>query len=238
MRHFKPNHKKTRKPGGVYFQGVHYKSKWDVCKTFIRNNKIKDYYYENPSAKCVCGCEDRQYYNRSDDPDSKRYKRYMRQRNRKKYKLKPLVEYNEPKMVNHCVLSLNQKCHFCRQYCMRDDDAYFDGYWNPHMFGRILYFPQEKQKFCHECSQNYIKTIIVFKQLRKMITTVPYDCWDMIRSFLPKKKDGECVYKFRFIKNFKCASCGNFIKGSKGNRIKCSTALEILRRKGEYVNLI
>ena len=99
------------------------------------------------------------------------------------------------------------------------------------MFGRILYFPEDRTKLCHECSQEYIKTYIIFEQLKNTIY-LPNDCWGIIKEFIFKNTNS--IYKFSTIKPFHCAACNKYIKGSKGNRIKCSTTCEILKRQYEY----
>lgn len=261
MRYFKPKHKPTRKAVSTYFQGYYYKDKWDLCKYNIKN-KISCYYYFSCQKKCVGGCDAKNgnIYNKSkykrynrykrykqymmkqrngnicNKPNYKRYKRYMKQRNRKKYNLKQLIKYNKPKLINHCIFKdISLKCYFCHEFIDTGNGDYLCEYrYNSsrnQMFGRILYFPEEKKKFCHDCSQEYIKKNIIFQQL-KNTKYLPYDCWEIIKDFISKKK--KSIYKFCFIEKFHCASCKKYIEGSKGNRIKCSTVCEILKRKNQF----
>ena len=229
MKYFKPKHKVTRKPGGVYFQGIYYEDKWDLCKNHNpHHNKITDFYREHPLAKCICGCQ-------SDNHKSKRYKRYIKQCNEKKYKLKPLVKYNKPKLVNHCCQSKNSECYFCG-YWVIDEIDYCKGYYEPLMFGKVIYYPKENKRLCHDCSQQYIYDIVTLYQLRKN-KFLPHDCWKIIKDFLVDNSDKNIIYKFNFFKFFTCGLCGNYIQGSKGCRIKCGTACEILRRTNQYISV-
>ena len=205
----KPFHKTTRKPG-IY---------------------VEDYYIGGSNY----GKNEYRLYK------SKRYKRYIKQRNRKKYNLKQLDKYNKPKLINHCIKCVctgtggegvgdskgffYQKCHFCGvKYWERST-------WTQ-MFGRILYFPKDRAKLCHDCSQGYIKTYIIFEQLKNTLY-LPNDCWRIIKECIFKNTNS--IYKFSTIEPFHCASCNKYIEGSKGNRIKCSTACEILKRMNQFI---
>ena len=131
-RNRKPLHKITRKPG-IYFEGRYYKDRWDVCKYNERNEIRYEYALRlrNGHKKCLCGCDGKNKYGLygSGLHKSNRYKRYIKQRNRKKYNLKQLDKYNKPKLINHCINCVNtgtggmgvldsrgffyQKCYFC-----------------------------------------------------------------------------------------------------------------------------